>query len=159
MGISGEQEFSAEIEAPIEVCYDTIIAFERYPEWFSNVDHAAVLTRHADGRGHRVEFEANTILKRIRYVLEYEHHGPSLLTWQSVDGDLDSVVGDYKLESLGKGLTRATCRQAVSVGFWVPGPMRRLVEQTTLRQAVLEFKTAAEALVAARPKGGRSRKA
>ena len=34
--------------------------------------------------------------------------------------------------------------QAVSLGFWLPGLLRRTFEQTALRQSVLEFKREAE---------------
>jgi hypothetical protein len=61
-----------------------------------------------------------------------------------VDGDIEAIEGSYVFEKLGPGLSRATCRQAVSLGFWVPGPLRSMMERHALRQSVLEFKAAAE---------------
>jgi hypothetical protein len=32
----------------------------------------------------------------------------------------------------------------VDVGFWIPGPLRRIFERQALRESVLEFKAEAE---------------
>jgi ribosome-associated toxin RatA of RatAB toxin-antitoxin module len=150
MAVSGEQEFSTDVEASVPQCFATITQFERYPEWFGSIQEATVLERHPDGLGKRVEFWIDMKLKRLRYVLEYQYEQPARLTWQAVDGDVESVEGMYLFEKLGPRLSRATCRQAISIGFWVPGPIRNLMERQALKQSVLEFKAAAEA--AAKPK-------
>jgi hypothetical protein len=77
---------------------------------------------------------------------------PTQLTWKSVDGDIEAIEGSYHFEKLGSARTRATCRQAVSFGFWVPGPLRSLMERQALKQAVLEFKAAAEKAAQERPR-------
>ncbi|GIW43495.1 MAG: hypothetical protein KatS3mg077_0777 [Candidatus Binatia bacterium] len=151
MSIKGEQEFSVEIAAPVDTCFEVITTFERYPEWFSGIKSAVVLERYENGLGKIVEFRLDMVLKRIRYVLEYAYKPPTRLDWHSVDGDIESITGHYDLEPLGKTKTRATCRQAISVGFWVPGSIKKLLEQNALRQSVLEFKAAAEAACAAKP--------
>ena len=144
MAISGEQEFTTEVEAPIQVCFATIMDFEKYPKWFSSIEHARVLERHADGRGKVVEFSIDMKLKSIRYVLEYDYEEPTGLTWKSVDGDVESITGAYVFEKVNAKQSRVTCRQAVSLGFWLPGPIRKLLEGQALKQSVLEFKAAAE---------------
>jgi ribosome-associated toxin RatA of RatAB toxin-antitoxin module len=158
MAGSADQVFSAEVEATVQQCFATVTQFERYPDWFSAIEHAAVLERHADGVGKIVEFRINMKLKSIRYVLEYAHEKPARLTWKSVDGDVEAIEGSYVFEKLGPKLSRATCRQAISLGFWVPGPIRKIMEQQALKQSVLEFKAAAEdaAALAARRKPSRA---
>lgn len=151
MSIKGEQEFSVEIHAPISVCFDVITSFERYPEWFSGISSANVLERYPDGLGKIVEFGLDMMLKRIRYVLEYTYKVPARLDWHSVDGDIESIVGHYDLVPISKTKTQATCRQAVALGFWVPGSLKKMLEQNALRQSVMEFKAAAEAVYAAKP--------
>ena len=64
--------------------------------------------------------------------------------WKSCDGDVESVEGSYTLEKVGAKKTKVTCRQKIVLGFWVPGPIRSLIERTALKQSVLEFKGAAE---------------
>ncbi|MCX8072802.1 MAG: SRPBCC family protein [Candidatus Binatia bacterium] len=151
MSVKGEQEFSTTIDAPVDVCFEVITSFERYPQWFSGINSATVVERYDNGLGKIVEFGMDMMFKRIRYVLEYTYKPPTRLDWHSVDGDIESIVGHYDLDPISKAKTQATCRQAISVGFWVPGSLKRMLEQTALRQSVLEFKAAAEAVFAAKP--------
>ena len=53
-------------------------------------------------------------------------------------------------EDQGNGRTKATYTQEVDLGFWVPGPIRRMVEQRALRESVEDFKKAVEARVRTR---------
>lgn len=139
-----QQSFSTPIEAPADLCYTAIADFEAYPRWSSPITETRVLDRHPDGMARRVEFFIDMKLKTVRYVLEYTWLPPHRLTWQYVDGDLQDIEGSYVFEPAGDGRTTATCSQAVSVGFWIPGLLRRTFEQTALRQSVLEFKAEAE---------------
>lgn len=150
MAVKGEQEFSTIIAAPVDVCFRVITTFERYPEWFSGITTAHVVERYPDGLAKVVEFALDMMLKRIRYVLEYRYKPPMRLDWHSVDGDIQSIAGHYDLEPASKVKTQVTCRQAVEVGFWVPGSLKKMLEQTALKQSVLEFKAAAEAAYAAK---------
>ena len=95
-----------------------------------------------------VEFHIDAKVKTIRYVLEYQHKKPSQLTWQSVEGDVESIEGVYRFKKLGPSKTEATCRQEIKLGFWLPGPLRRLAERTALTQSVNEFKDYVEKLQA-----------
>ena len=157
MSVNGEQEFTTEVDASVQQCFATITEFEKYPEWFSSIQHTAVVDRHPDGLGKQVEFSIDMKLKSIRYVLEYAYEKPARLTWHSIDGDVESIHGSYLFEKLGPQRSRVTCRQAIAVGFWVPGPIRKVLEASALRQSVLEFKAAAEA-AAKRVSAARQRK-
>lgn len=145
MALGAEQEFTTDVQASVQQCFTTITDFEKYPTWFSGIQHTKVLARHPGGLGKRVEFRIDMRLKSIRYVLEYEYDKPTDLTWRSVYGDVEAIEGAYRFDKLGPSLSRATCRQAVSLGFWVPGPIRSIMERQALKQSVLEFKVAAEA--------------
>jgi len=155
MGISSEQEFSTEFATSVEQCFATIIEFERYPDWFGSIVQSQVLERYPDSVAKRVEFHIDMKLKTVRYVLEYTYAPPTDLSWTAVDGDVEAIEGAYHFEKLGAQKSRVTCRQAVSLGFWIPGPIRRMIERQALEQSVLEFKAAAEAAkkpARARPK-------
>lgn len=138
------QEVTVEIDAPQLACFDAILDFERYPEWSSAVTSARILERNAGGVGRVVEFFIDAKVKSIRYVLEYTAKKPSQLTWKAVDGDIESIVGAYRFRKLGPQRTEASCRQEITLGFWLPGPLRRLAERTALAQSVNEFKAFAE---------------
>ena len=144
MSVPAEQEFTTDVAASVEQCFTTITDFKRYPEWFSTVESTRVVERYPDGLAKRVALRVNIKVKTIGYVLEYEYDRPSGLTWNAVEGDLESIEGSYAFEKLGAKRTRVTCRQAVAIGFWLPGPLRALIEHQALKQSVLEFKAAAE---------------
>jgi len=157
MALDAAQEVTVEIAASLADCFAALLDFERYPDWSSAVERARIVERDAAGVGRIVEFHIDMKVRSVRYVLEYAYKRPTELTWHSVDGDVESIEGRYHFRKLGPSSTEATCRQEIALGFWVPGPLRRLAERTALRQSVTEFKAEAERLVAA-PRGGGKKK-
>ena len=156
MSSDAAQEVTVEIEVPQAECFAAILDFERYPEWSTAVTKAKILERDKAGIGRIVEFYLDAKVKQLRYVLEYAHKKPSQLTWHSVDGDIEAVEGAYKFRKLDADRTEATCRQEITLGFWLPGPLRRLAERTALAQSVNEFKAFAEGLAAKPPPRAKS---
>lgn len=144
MSAPAEQEFSTEVAASVPQCFATITDFEQYSKWFSSVESTRVLERYEDGLAKRVALRVDMKLKTVGYVLQYKYDKPTHLTWNAVEGDLESIDGSYLFEKLSPKRTRVTCRQAVAIGFWVPGPLRALLERQALKQSVLEFKVAVE---------------
>jgi ribosome-associated toxin RatA of RatAB toxin-antitoxin module len=151
MSVAGAQEFSVEISATPLECFNAILDFERYPQWSSAIQDVAVIERDAHGVGRIVEFRIDMKFKSIRYVLDYTYRKPTTLTWRSVDGDIEAIEGQYTFEKIGAGRTLVTCRQAITIGFWVPGPIRKLLERTALQQSVMEFKAEVERRQTAQP--------
>ena len=94
-------------------------------------------------------------IRSVRYVLEYAYKKPTELTWHSVDGDVESIEGRYRFRKLGPASTEASCRQEIQLGFWLPGPLRKLAERTALKQSVTEFKAEVERRLAARARSRR----
>jgi uncharacterized membrane protein len=137
------QSHSVSVDAPIDECFAVLVDFARYPDWSGPVTECRILDRHPDGLPRRVAFALDMTLKTVRYVLEYTYEPPHTARWRQVEGDLKAVDGSYRFEKDGAG-TRATCSQSIDLGFWVPGPIRRPLEQKALRDSVEEFKRAAE---------------
>jgi ribosome-associated toxin RatA of RatAB toxin-antitoxin module len=134
------------VKAPLDVCFNTIVDFERYPEWFSGITGARILERGE--RTWTVRYELNMIVKTITYTLAYTSSGPTNLEWKFVEGDVNDIEGTYTFTELEPGLVEAECRQSIDIGFWIPGPIKRGFEKNALRDSVSEFKTAAEACAA-----------
>ena len=88
-------------------------------------------------------------IRTIRYTLAYEYRLPQLVRWHLAEGDLANVAGSYEFETNDEEVL-ATCRQEIDLGFWVPGPIRRIGERQALRDSVLEFKKEVERRRAAR---------
>ena len=139
-----DQNFSAEIDAPIECCVETLLDFAAYPRWSSPILETTVLSLDDAGRAEHVAFALDMKIRTVRYTLAYEYDLPIRARWHLVEGDLSSVLGSYLFEPLSKTRTRATCAQTVDIGFWIPGPLLRIVERQALRDSVLEFKAEAE---------------
>lgn len=133
------------IRAPIDLCFDTLVDFARYPDWFRMIQSANIELSDSDAGLWRVAYELDAILKTVRYTLAYEGTRPGRLDWKMTTGDLQAIEGGYELVELEPGLTEATCTQAIEVGMWVPGMVRRVFEQTAVQDSVREFKQAAEA--------------
>lgn len=150
MALDTAQDFSVEIGATPAECFEVLLDFERYDEWCSVIAKARILERDKAGVGRVVEFHLDMKIRTVRYVLEYAYKKPTELTWHSVGGDVESIEGRYRLRKLGPAMTEATCRQEILLGFWMPGPLRKLAERTALKQSVTELKAEVERRIAAR---------
>lgn len=139
-----EQSFTTEIDASIDDCCAVLLDFDRYPQWSGPTTATRIVERDSDGRARRVEMTLDMKIRNVRYVLEYTYELPDRARWRLVEGDVAGIEGSYLFERIDDTHTRATCRQAVDLGFWVPGPLRRLIERQALRDSVLEFKGEAE---------------
>ena len=132
------------VRAPIDVCFETLVDFANYPKVFRVIRSANLELADPEAGLWRVRYELDAILKTITYTLAYESERPGLLTWKMTSGDLTAIEGRYDLVELEPGLTEATCSQAIDVGMWVPGMVRRAFERSAVEDSVREFKQAAE---------------
>jgi uncharacterized membrane protein len=149
MALDAALEVAVEIDAPQSQCFAAILDFESYPDWSTAIESARILERDKAGIGRLVEFHIDMKIRSVRYVLEYAYKQPSELTWHSIDGDVESIEGRYRFRKLSPSRTEATCRQEIALGFWLPGPLRRLAERTALQQSITEFKAYVEQQLAA----------
>jgi hypothetical protein len=138
------QSHSVAVAGSVEDCFAVLTDFADYPNWAGPVTECRIIDRHPDGLARRVAFALDMTVKTLRYVLEYTYEPPHGARWHLVEGDVKSVEGSYRFEPAG-AQTKATCTQAIDVGFWVPGPIRRPLEQKALRDSVEDFKKAVEA--------------
>lgn len=118
-------------------CLRALLDFASYPAWQSAVKSADVLE---DGSDPVVEFRVDAKVKTIRYVLRYHPEPPSRLWWEYVEGDARSVSGEYELEDLGDGSTRATYKLEIDPGRFVPGPVKKALTEGVMRTSVRELK-------------------
>ena len=138
------QSYSTLIDASPETCFAVLTDFPAYTEWSSPITESRVLSSHPDGLAKRVAFALDMKVKTVRYVLEYTYDAPHGADWRLVEGDVKSVEGSYRFVPDGDR-TKATCRQAVDLGFWVPGFLKSTFEKRALQDSVEEFRKAVEA--------------
>ena len=132
------KEHAEVIEGSPAECLDALLDFASYPEWQSAVKEAAV---REDGA---VAFVVDAKVRTIRYVLRYHPEPPSRLWWDYVEGDAKDVSGEYLLDDLGDGTTRATYRLDIDPGRFVPGPVRKLLVEGVMRTSVRDLKRRVE---------------
>jgi hypothetical protein len=138
---ASQAEHAEVIAATPEECLAALLDFGSYPEWQSAVKTAEVVERGSDPV---VEFRVDAKVKTVRYVLRYHPEPPSRLWWEYVEGDVRSVAGEYALEDLGDGTTRATYRLEIDPGRFVPGPIRKALTEGVMRVSVRELKARVE---------------
>jgi uncharacterized membrane protein len=133
-------EHSAEIEAARENCFAALLEYETFPEWQRAVKSVEVLSRDGEGRGHNVEFVIDAKVKRVRYVLAYSYEPPGWVGWEYVEGDVKDVSGEFVLEQMDDGVTRATYRLTLDAGGWLPGPVQKVLRDQVMKGAVEDLK-------------------
>jgi uncharacterized membrane protein len=133
-------EHSAEIEAARENCFAALLDYETFPDWQRAVKSVEVLSRDGEGRGRNVEFVIDAKVKRVRYVLAYSYEPPGWVGWEYVEGDVKDVSGEFVLEQVDDGVTRATYRLALDSGVWLPGPVQKVLRDQVMKGAVEDLK-------------------
>jgi hypothetical protein len=139
---STQAEHTEVIAGSPAACLDALLDFGSYAEWQSAVKSAEVVEPGSDPV---VEFKIDAKLKTVRYVLRYHPEPPSRLWWEYVEGDVRSISGEYVLEDLGDGSTRATYRLDIDPGRFVPGPIRKALTDVVMHGSVRELKQRVEA--------------
>jgi uncharacterized membrane protein len=138
-------EHTAEIEAPIETCFDAIVDYETFPRWQNAVDSVEVLDRHEDGLGRNVKLFVDAKVRKIDYTLDYSYDRPTRIEWDFVSGNgMRGVDGDYTFEELGPERTKATYRLGADPAIPVPGIVAKRVHRELVKRSVEDLKREAE---------------
>ena len=124
-------EASVEIDAPIEQVWAAVEDVMAAPEWQGGLDGMSALERDGDGRPTLVETENDIKVRRIKAHVRFHYDGPARLSWTQEKGDMKSVQGEWLLEDLGGGRTRATYRLKVDPGRMLGLVIRGPVEAAT----------------------------
>jgi ribosome-associated toxin RatA of RatAB toxin-antitoxin module len=123
--------------ASAQECFDAVADFETYPEWQSAVQTVEVLSR--DAATAVVAFGIDAKVKRVSYTLRYHlDEGPHRIWWEFVEGDVNDVAGEYVFEEDGEG-TLATYRLDIELGRFVPGPVKKVLTESVMKQSVQEL--------------------
>ena len=138
----GEQ--GAVIRTPVELCFETIIDYESFPEWQDAVKRIDVVDRDEAGRGRLVDVVIDAKLREVSYRLHYHYEPPTRVWWEFVQGDgVEHVEGEYLLEPHDSG-TRATYRLGIDPGVPVPGLVARRLNATVMKRSVQDLREEAE---------------
>src|SRR5262249_38691860 len=138
---------SIEIDAPLGHGYATITHFDTGAERQSACVSAKVHERDGDGRPGGVGLQPDMKNKKPRDPNRDTPNPPSSLQFEMIDGDLKSARGGYTFEDLGGGRTRVTYENAVDPGFFVPGPVRKKIAESAVKDLLSQLKARAESTV------------
>ncbi|MDT4907153.1 MAG: hypothetical protein QOI69_394, partial [Pseudonocardiales bacterium] len=65
-------------------------------------------------------------------------------SWDYVSGDLEDNQGRYTLVAQDDGTTEVTCDIVFEIGFYVPGPMKNLIKDQSLKNSMRDLKKRVE---------------
>ena len=132
----------AEIDAPPQACFDALTDYERLPEWQRAVKHARVV-EHAAGHD-VVEYEVDAKLTTLKYRLKQCYEEPALIDSEYVAGAFRSMSGRWTFEPRPGGRTLAAVEISVDPGRWVPGPVKKAIEDALLKRALEDLRDRVE---------------
>lgn len=148
MGIL-KAERTVEIDAPIGRCYEIIVDLESTPEWQETMLSLEVLDRDGQGRARRVEVTSDAKVKQVTSILRFDYPGPERLTWEQEKGELKWLKGEWRLEDMGDGRSRATYALEADtgrmLGMLIRGPVEGKVKELLTKDAAEGLKRRAEA--------------
>ena len=136
---------SIEIEAPINLLYDVIVDYEKYPEFLADMEKVTVVRQ--EGETVEAAFLLN-LIKRISYTLELVGERPHKVRWSLVKSKLfQHNDGGWDLEEIGENRTRAAYTIDVGFGLAVPKAISNRLIGSSLPTTLESFKKRAESLV------------
>jgi uncharacterized membrane protein len=128
------------VDAPVDKIVEALTSFETFPEWQGAVMECEVLERDDEGRGSLVRMKVDAKVRKVEYVVRYSYDLPNSLSWEQVSGDLKENTGTYTFVPRDDGGTDVTVDIVAEVGFFVPGPMKKLIREQSLKNSIRELK-------------------
>ena len=133
------------VKASQDEIVSALTDFDRYTEWQSGMLECTVKERDEAGRGSLVEFYVDAKVKKIRYTVKYFYDlDNGKLGWDYVDGDLKECTGRYQLTPTEDGATEVAIDIVTETGFFVPGPMKKLIRDQSLKNSMRDLKKRVE---------------
>jgi uncharacterized membrane protein len=132
------------VNAPVDKIIDALTDFDTFPQWQDAVMECEVLERDDEGRGSLVRMKVDAKIRKVDYVVRYHYDLPTSLGWEQTTGDLKENTGNYTFASRDDGSTDVTVDIVAEVGFFVPGPMKKLIRDQAIKNSIRELKKRVE---------------
>lgn len=143
-----EADRTVEIEAPLARCYEIVADLDSTPDWQESMISLEVLERDREGRAALVETVSDAKVKQVTSRISFSYHPPDEMRWEQEKGELKSLRGSWKLESLGDERTRATYSLIADpgrmLGLLLRGPVEGKVKEFLTKDAAEGLKRQAE---------------
>ncbi|TAM84506.1 MAG: hypothetical protein EPN43_12435 [Jatrophihabitans sp.] len=132
------------VNAAREDVIAALLDFDSYTDWQAGMLECTVKERDAEGRGSLVEIYVDAKVKKIRYTVRYHYDLPDSLGWDYVGGDLKECRGTYTFAEKDPATTQVSIDIETEIGFFVPGPMKKLIRDQSLKNSMRDLKKRVE---------------
>ncbi|MDP9092346.1 MAG: SRPBCC family protein [Actinomycetota bacterium] len=132
------------VNAPADKIIEALTDFDTFTDWQVSVLECEVLERDGDGRGSLIRMKVDAKIRKMDYIVRYSYDLPTSLSWDQVSGDLKENTGRYTFTPREDGGTDVTVDIVAEVGFFVPGPMKNLIRDQSLKNSMRELKKRVE---------------
>lgn len=133
---------TATVSASPQQCFDALTDYERLPEWQSGLKTATVVESLPDGA--IVDYELDAKVRTVRYRLRLTYDEPTAIDGTVVSGDFKRLDAGWRFTPSGDA-TAVELTIDLDPGRFVPGPVRKLVQEIVMRGAVRDLTTRLEA--------------
>ena len=144
-----EGSATAEIDAPMERCYQHAADVDRIAEWQGGVQRVEVVERDDQGRVLEARISNDAKVRTITTTVRFSYDPPHGMSWTQTKGELKSLDGHWEFEDAGDGRTRATYGLVGDpgrvLGMLVRGPVEGRIRDLLVKARPGEFKRRAEA--------------
>ena len=107
-----------------------------------------VLERDRQQRPTLCEITSDAKVRQVKSQYRFAHHPPDRMSWEQEKGELKSLTGEWRLEDLGEGRTRAIYHLEADpgriLGLLLRGPVEGKVKEFLTKDAAEGLKRAAE---------------
>lgn len=128
------------VAASREQIIEALLDFDSYSRWQGGVLSCTVRERDGAGRGSLVDMYVDAKIKRIRYTVRYRYDLPDRLGWDYVSGDLAQCRATYTFTEQDARHTRVSMDIDADAGFFVPGPLKKVIRDQAVRRSMRDLK-------------------
>jgi hypothetical protein len=143
-----EASWTVDIDAPRDRVYEIAAGIEGAPDWQGTLEDVEVLERDDQKRPLVVETVSDATVKKVRSRLRFSYDPPGGLSWEQEKGEMKWLTGEWVLEELDAGKTRATYALRADpgrmLGLLLRGPVEGKVKEILTKSAAEGLKEEAE---------------
>lgn len=135
----GAVETEHVFEGTIDVCFEGIRQYQKYPEYLPGVTKVDVLPPKKPKSTCQVRYEVN-IVKTFYYVIDMYEEGPGKIWWELAESNLmKENRGGWELKAKGKTKTEAHYTVEVAFKGLLPSSLIQSVTKATLPTMIEGF--------------------
>ena len=132
------------INAPMDKVFAVIADYDKYGQFLPEVK--AIRTSDLQGSEVKVHYEVD-VVKRVKYTLRLKEEPPNKVSWTFVEGEvMKDNKGNWLLEDIGGGKTKATYSIEMALGPFVPKAIINAMVDKQLPTMLEAFKKRVEAM-------------